>query len=485
MPYCENCGSPVEDADERCRACHETIAPLIDNQAGSSAAGSGVPVGLNGVEPLPVAPLAAVLSTASPADVAWDQPVVPPLSSSAAGDGSALTPPADPSLSASATGPLRLPIVGDLVAGRIRLVTLEEQADDRIRFEAEDEQRCAHCGEEGAHRDWCDECGAPWLPTRCRVVALSPTCVPPEDQEITFVEGNLRFIVQYAPPNWAVPAPSVGASPALGAPEIGRSIDVLLVGQASDTGKVREKDEDAIFCMTLTRICEGATVPVAGLFIVADGMGGTNAGEVASRLAVDAIAQRIARDIWPVLITGETPDESVLLRALAQAMQDAHSRILEQERLTGQTMGSTATFALVVNQQAYIANVGDSRTYLLRQGNLIRISRDHSLVAQLVEQGKIAPLEVYTHPERNVILRCLGIGTDGPPLIETDTFVQPMQAGDRLILCCDGLWEMVRDPQIAEITTQLPVQEACEALIATANSNGGDDNISVIVVAAA
>jgi protein phosphatase len=141
--------------------------------------------------------------------------------------------------------------------------------------------------------------------------------------------------------------------------------------------------------------------------------------------------------------------------------------------------GSTVTMAVLQGWTAYIANVGDSRTYLLRDGKLEQLTTDHSLVAGLVAAGTIEPDEIYTHPQRNVIYRSLG----SDPEVEVDIVRQPLQAGDRLLLCSDGLWEMVRDPEMAAVLDRTPdVWEACDQLVERANENGGPDNITAILV---
>ena len=143
--------------------------------------------------------------------------------------------------------------------------------------------------------------------------------------------------------------------------------------------------------------------------------------------------------------------------------------------------GCTLVAALVVGETAYLVNVGDSRAYALSGDELRRITVDHSLVEQLIAGGIITPEERYTHPQRNKIYKSLG----DDPALQPDTFVQRLQPGMRLLLCCDGVWEMIRDDELARLLTEAPdPQQAAEALVARANENGGEDNISVIVLEA-
>jgi protein phosphatase len=135
---------------------------------------------------------------------------------------------------------------------------------------------------------------------------------------------------------------------------------------------------------------------------------------------------------------------------------------------------------LIHNGQAHIANVGDSRTYLLRQGALLPLTKDHSLVAKLVETKQIDPDEVYTHPQRNLIYHSLGAGHKH---IDPDVFHESLQTGDILLLCSDGLWEMVRPPLLLKaLSEQEDAEKICDTLIDLANANGGEDNISALVV---
>jgi serine/threonine protein phosphatase PrpC len=158
------------------------------------------------------------------------------------------------------------------------------------------------------------------------------------------------------------------------------------------------------------------------------------------------------------------------------------NRVVYQRNLEQRTkMGTTMTAALVVDTTAYVCHVGDSRCYLYRElGGLSQITHDHSLVAALVTAGAIQPEEIYTHPMRNIIYRCLGEKAS----VEVDACAVPLAAGDILLFCSDGLWEMVRDQQIAAIlTSSIPdPSHIAQALLQAALSGGGADNVSVIVV---
>ncbi len=178
--------------------------------------------------------------------------------------------------------------------------------------------------------------------------------------------------------------------------------------------------------------------------------------------------------------------ESVVMDHFAEKLRGAveHSSqaIVDYgaEHREARGMGATVTTVLVMDGQAFIANVGDSRTYLLRDGKLDRVTRDHSLVARLVEAGQIEPEDVYDHPSRNLIYRSLGAGHAE---VDVDIFHEKLRAGDALLLCSDGLWEMIRDPQLQQLITEHEnLEKACEILIDVANENGGEDNITAVLV---
>ena len=268
----------------------------------------------------------------------------------------------------------------------------------------------------------------------------------------------------------------------------------------TDVGREREHNEDAIFYL----VVRDARDEPLGLFIVADGVGGQLAGELASQWAVAAVRDSL-RDLLappdkfqtqpldtqrtPLFRSLQTdaarrpPPGGSLRSRVLNAVQTGNLSVFGLTRQRPQeagNAGTTLTMALVHGHQAIIANVGDSRTYLLRGAEVRQITRDHSLIAGLVESGNVKPEDAFTHPARNVIVRSLG----RDPEVDIDLFEETLRAGDTLLLCSDGLWEMVHDDQaIASIVRDAPAaMAACRDLIVAANAAGGTDNISAIVV---
>lgn len=250
------------------------------------------------------------------------------------------------------------------------------------------------------------------------------------------------------------------------------------VGTRSDPGIKRryKPNEDSLFAAQSIRGTSASPVNV-GLFVVADGMGGHANGQDASRKAI----QTIIDFLLPKLTRLSDLQDDLLERLLGEGVQQANQAVHSNNMEKGADMGTTMTACLIVNTTAYVANVGDSRTYLYREGKGLRkVTNDHSVVASLVEAGIIKPDDIYTHPKRNQIYRSLG----EKPVVEVDTFTVHLVPGDKFLLCSDGLWDMVRDPKIEEVlrtTTPNPGQTA-DALIQAALEGGGEDNVSVIVV---
>jgi serine/threonine protein phosphatase PrpC len=205
-------------------------------------------------------------------------------------------------------------------------------------------------------------------------------------------------------------------------------------------------------------------------------MGGHEDGKEASRIAIERMMQTVLQNIF----MGHDLSEEFLTDMLVGGVEWANLAIYHHAQFMRKDMGTTITAALVVDTKAYIVNVGDSRTYVYHEGDeLLQVTRDHSLVATLVEEGQITADEVYTHPDRSKIYRSLGYSDT----VEVDWFVTDFYPQDRLLLCSDGLWEMVRNVTLERIlrNCKQPV-EASNRLVQAALRAGGADNIGVIVV---
>jgi len=261
----------------------------------------------------------------------------------------------------------------------------------------------------------------------------------------------------------------------------------LLAAANSDAGDVRrsEPNEDSTLLLLLQRVHESLSTP-SGVFIVADGLGGHDNGQVASRMTINIIAERLLKELLTEPLTSEKNgepvksfDEDAMVALFHDAVEDANTALCQKNQLDKTDMGSTITGFMVVGEHAYILNVGDSRTYMLRGKQLYQLTTDHSLVGQLVAGGLIEPDDVYTHPQRSQIFRSLG----DKPNVQIDIFKQELLPGDILLSCSDGLWEMVRNPQIESILDNAPDPEtACAQFIEAANANGGEDNVSAVIV---
>lgn len=252
-----------------------------------------------------------------------------------------------------------------------------------------------------------------------------------------------------------------------------------VVGAHTDTGIVRDHNEDSLLTLQLSLVNNNQP-QTWGVYIVADGMGGHAAGEVASGLAVRGAADLILSEY---LARAVQPDarfsEEEACTLVERAVRRANEAIIAEGRAQDNDMGATFTMALVVGDRAVVGNVGDSRTYLYRDGKLRRISKDHSLVQRLVDLGQISDEDVYTHPQRNAVLRSLG----DRAAVEVDVFSERLRAGDSLLLCSDGQWEMTRDAEMERFLARDEHPQAiCEALVAAANQAGGEDNIAVVLV---
>jgi PPM family protein phosphatase len=232
------------------------------------------------------------------------------------------------------------------------------------------------------------------------------------------------------------------------------SLRVVEYAQLSDVGRQREGNEDSML----------VDPP---LFVVADGMGGAQAGEVASGLAVETLGEMPPDD-------GNVEEE--LTEAIVQANRRIHDKSQDDRALSG--MGTTLTAAFVHDGKVTLGHVGDSRAYRYRDGELAQLTDDHSLVAELERHGKLTAAEARVHPQRSMILRALGIGAE----VEVDTYCFIGEVGDVFLLCSDGLSGVVHDAVIAEVLEGCDSLEAAgEKLIELANLSGGPDNITAVL----
>jgi serine/threonine protein phosphatase PrpC len=246
------------------------------------------------------------------------------------------------------------------------------------------------------------------------------------------------------------------------------------IGRRTHTGKIRVVNEDSLLCLSLSRVQQSLSQPV-GVFAIADGMGGHARGELASSLTIQTILQKAAVELAG--IQKNSKDE--IASWLKQTIQAANQAVYEARKKADSDMGSTLVCGFLVGNQAYLTNLGDSRVYLLRDRAIQQLSTDHSLVQQLVSNGQISQEEARLHPQRNVILRCLGEKDQ----VEVDVYTQNLLPLDRLLFCSDGLSGMLDDMQIQIINNEsASPQMACDYLVDTANLSGGVDNISIIIV---
>lgn len=241
----------------------------------------------------------------------------------------------------------------------------------------------------------------------------------------------------------------------------------------TDRGQRREINEDRVFY----RSAVGATGESIGLYVVCDGLGGYRAGEIASQLAVETVAHELA-PLFSSRISPATLGQQIQA-AIARANRVIRDYALAHPEEAGK-LGTTISLMVIYDDWAYIANIGDSRVYVWRSGRLIQITKDHSLVAEMVKQGILRESELTGHPQRNLILRALGIADHVP----ADLFDWELQPGDRFLLCSDGLWEAF--PDIAGLAKYLAEDknpsELCELLVNEANRRDGSDNLSAVIV---
>jgi serine/threonine protein phosphatase PrpC len=252
-----------------------------------------------------------------------------------------------------------------------------------------------------------------------------------------------------------------------------------------DTGKVRELNEDSLVCLSFDMVF-GSAVKSGGLFVVADGMGGHNAGEVASRVGAAAFTGECLMRLFEPL--GQSAQDNFgsvgddkMRPALEAAAHEANKLLFEmaKQRQALQGMGTTLTAALVMGQDLYVVQIGDSRCYIFNNREVIQVTRDHSQVQEMVDAGLITAEEARVHPKKNVITRVLGYYQQ----VTVDSYHLKLFQGDNILLCSDGLWGVLSDQKISETVRSSGIPDkACTELVAQANRYGGPDNISVVIV---
>lgn len=250
----------------------------------------------------------------------------------------------------------------------------------------------------------------------------------------------------------------------------------FITGCGHSIGKLREHNEDALFTLSTTLLSDSDALPF-GLFLVADGMGGHQHGEMASSIAIRAMAGYVIEQVYASLLSLSPVTQAGSLQEIMETgIQKAHRAIVQQTP----GGGSTLTGVLALGDQLTIAHVGDSRAYLIHEdGRLELLTRDHSLVKRLVELGQITTDEAAVHPQRNVLYRALG---QGEP-IDAEISTTPLPPSGHLLICSDGLWGLVSEDEIFRIvTSSRSPAEACQRLVEAANEAGGPDNISAILV---
>ena len=236
----------------------------------------------------------------------------------------------------------------------------------------------------------------------------------------------------------------------------------MRIYSATDVGQKRKMNQDYVFAS------EGPVGNLPNLFTVADGMGGHNAGDYASSHAVRILVDEIRED-------ADYNPVKVIRHAIEAANTEIRNRAQEDENLRG--MGTTMVVATIVDQYAYVANVGDSRLYVIQDG-IRQVTRDHSLVQEMVRMGEISEAEARNHPDKNIITRALG----AEKTVDVDFFDLKLEKGCTILMCSDGLSNMVSDRDILEILRTGPGENKAQELVDQANANGGKDNIAVIVI---
>ncbi|MBN1933687.1 MAG: protein phosphatase 2C domain-containing protein [Anaerolineae bacterium] len=361
---------------------------------------------------------------------------------------------------------------GTVVNGRYQVSEVLSFERDEVLYHVRDLQRCLRCGYDQNNPDqaFCESCGAvldqkPLVRMLSRPVERKDAPVDAA-VESKFVEGDCAYWI------WQETKKKTGP---LSEPS-GRMR--FIVGQKSDVGRQRDLDEDAMFTFSMESTYESAPAQI-GLFVVADGIGGHEGGEVASRLAIQTMVGELLQKVFSDELIGYVLSPQEVQNAMIAAVQEANEEVYLERQKRNTDMGTTMTAVILKDWTAYVAHVGDCRGFRWGENGLEQLTTDHSVVASMVAAGAAEPDDIYTHPQRSVIYRSIG----DRPSVDVDVASYEFCPGDRLVICCDGLWEMIRNEGIEEVLMrQSDPQLACKEMVDLANLAGGMDNISVIVV---
>lgn len=249
----------------------------------------------------------------------------------------------------------------------------------------------------------------------------------------------------------------------------------ITFGQSTDVGLERRNNQDSALSIFFTSRSVDER-PDLGLFVVADGMGGHHDGEKASAIAVRTVATYVTNSVYLPILNPEIRSDSLsIVDTLVAAVQKANAEVLAKVPEGGTTVSAVA----IMGDLAFIAHVGDSRVYLITRDGMEQITRDHSLVQRLIELDQITPQEASDHPQKNVLYRAIGQNET----LEVDALTRRLTPNSRMLICSDGLWGQVSEKEILEIiTAHSNPQEACDKLVALANTRGGVDNITTILL---
>ncbi len=517
--YCPNCNHEFAPEDQRCANCGQPRRPVIQKKF-TQILNQNVPSNENeGEVTLPFNVITPATATESP-------PI--PVASVASPASSSNKPEA-------ASFSWSLPSEKELAA----LAKSGQGDDDEDKTESSLPSfwNCKQCVSlNPAMTDYCETCGAlrPSAEPEKRMAATSdgsanPLPLPSAVAENAQVTNPVQQSAASLDPIKTRLPSDVIAALTSEQPVPAKPGFQLISSSLTDVGISRKggTNEDSFFHVELQR-CFESKLETFGFYLVADGMGGQAAGEVASRTAIQTVGPRVLAELAGPWLSGQTLDTGKIDRTLQEVIGAAHTRLYEMNHEEQIDSGTTITACCVVGRSAVFANVGDSRTYLFRPAkpqddttdpvlpvlskeiapgdratrkldaqtdkldpvalkqpkqpklSIERVTKDQSLVQHLVDEGELTIDEVYNDPRRNVILFALGAPDETIPV---DTYHRELETGDTILLCSDGLWEMVRDPAIAELLLAGPdLPQTAQSLIKLANENGGADNITVILV---